>query len=144
MGQRKKTNGPIPQAPMDDRRRQSRAALSTQDQDASSTEARDNHAAHHHMALLEHWLRRGEDSFSQILGRLSAREREVLHSFLSDPHDARVARALGMSLSTVRNHLRAIEQSLQVGGRTHLAIRCLAALAREALLPPPAISSQNV
>ena len=84
-----------------------------------------------HSQLLDHWLHRHSDSFSQILSRLSTRERDVLCEFLRHLNDARVARSLQRRPPTIHNQLRAIERALGLGSRTELAVYCLTALIRE-------------
>ena len=81
--------------------------------------------------LLERWLSSGDETFSQILARLSARQGEVLRVFLLEPNDARVARALDLDPATVRSHMMAIERALRAKGRPHLVMLCLAALISE-------------
>lgn len=56
----------------------------------------------------------------QILLELTPRQAQVLQHFHVAPDDTRVAKAMGISQHTVRNHLAAIMDKLGVGSRAEL------------------------
>ena len=63
---------------------------------------------------------------------LTAREREVLDLLAEGTSNRQIARALGLSLKTVQNHVSRILDKLQAADRTQAALR-----ARQASLRPP-------
>jgi two-component system nitrate/nitrite response regulator NarL len=59
-------------------------------------------------------------TYSEILSRLTRRQREVLELYLDCLNEAHVAKTLGLTEGTVRTYLREIMLRLHVFGRTEL------------------------
>jgi len=71
-------------------------------------------------------------------GNLTAREREVLDKVAAGRSNSGIARDLGLSEKTVRNHLSNIFVKLQVADRAQAIVRAReAGLGREAAPPAP-------
>ena len=81
-----------------------------------------------------------EDQWRQIRTalRLPSRELQIIQHICDDEADEAVARALGISASTVRTHLQRLYRRLGVHGRIGLLLRVFEEhLALEARLEPP-------
>ncbi|MBQ6644168.1 MAG: response regulator transcription factor [Saccharopolyspora sp.] len=62
-----------------------------------------------------------------LLQRLTPREHEVLGHLVRGSSNRQIARSLGISERTVKNHLRAIFTKLEVADRTSAAVKALTA-----------------
>jgi two-component system NarL family response regulator len=80
-----------------------------------------------------------EPSASAVLGRLTPREREVLAALASDLPNEAIARQLGISPKTLRNHISSAYQKLHIHDRAQAVIVAV----REGLVElPPATPSR--
>ncbi|MCA1186247.1 MULTISPECIES: LuxR C-terminal-related transcriptional regulator [unclassified Saccharopolyspora] len=62
-----------------------------------------------------------------LLQRLTPREHEVLGHLVRGSSNRQIARSLGISERTVKNHLRAVFTKLEVADRTSAAVKALTA-----------------
>lgn len=62
-----------------------------------------------------------------LLQRLTPRENEVLGHLVRGSSNRQIARSLGISERTVKNHLRAVFTKLEVADRTSAAVKALTA-----------------
>ena len=58
-------------------------------------------------------------------GRLSEQERRILRSFAGGRNSAEIARDLGISLQTLRNHLHRINQKLGTHNRLEAVMQAM-------------------
>ncbi len=72
-----------------------------------------------------------------LAGDLTAREREVLDLLADGASNRHIARALGVSLKTVQNHVSRILDKLQAADRTEVALRAQGISARGLAPAPP-------
>ena len=70
-------------------------------------------------------------TYTEIAAVLTAREAEVLESFLTDPSETHITKRLGMAAQTVRNHMSSIREKLGVQSRAELMKVALLAKLRE-------------
>lgn len=75
-----------------------------------------------------------------LVGRLTARQRAVLELLGKGLNNAEIARSLGISPGTVRTHVSAILEILQVSNRTEAAVVASQAMRQKQLFERPAIA----